>query len=217
MTTELFEAIQKGDEPTVIRLIDQSPDLVNTVNSGGVSAVLWSKYVGQNAITALLIGRGAALDVFSAAACNATERLAALLDAYPASTNAHAPDGFQPLGLASFFGSFDAAKLLIERGAEVNSPSQNGMRVMPLHSAVAGNYLDIARLLLEHGAQVNITQADAFMPLHGAAQNGNAAMIRLLLDHDADPSLPAENGKMPLDYARESGDAEAITILSAVG
>lgn len=216
MSAELFEAIQHGDETTVKQLIDQSPDLVNAVNDRGVSAVLWSKYVGQIAITSLLIECGARLDVFSAAACDATDTLATLLDANPASANAYAADGFQPLGLASFFGSFDAAKLLIERGAQINNPSKNGMRVMPLHSAVAGDYVDIAKLLLEHGAQVNVTQADAFMPLHGAAQNGNVAIIRLLLGYGADTSVTAENGKTPLDYARESGNAEAVALLSSV-
>src|ERR671927_17008 len=77
------------------------------------------------------------LDVFEAAALGRTERLRELLAADPAAANAWADDGFQPLGLASFFGHADAVRLLLAHGAEVNSASRNQMKVMPLHSAAA--------------------------------------------------------------------------------
>src|SRR5439155_4037813 len=51
--------------------------------------------------------------------------------------NAWAEDGFQPLGLASFFGHVDTARVLVEGGADVNSASRNDFKVMPLHSACA--------------------------------------------------------------------------------
>ena len=57
------------------------------------------------------------LDVFEAAALGRTERLRELLNAEPGLANAWAEDGFQPLGLASFFGNVDAARLLVEHGA----------------------------------------------------------------------------------------------------
>src|SRR6266540_5996380 len=83
------------------------------------------------------------LDVFEASALGRTERLRELLDTDPPLANAWADDGFQPLGLASFFGHVDAARLLVERGAEVNSASRNAMKVMPLHSAVAAGNSEV--------------------------------------------------------------------------
>ena len=67
-----------------------------------------------------------------------------LLDEDPSLANAWAEDGFQPLGLASFFGHVEAARLLVERGAEVNSASRNDFKVMPLHSAAATGDPEVA-------------------------------------------------------------------------
>jgi ankyrin repeat protein len=116
------------------------------------SELLQAVYRGDQA-------RAEELDVFEAAAVGRTERLRELLDEDPSLANAWAEDGFQPLGLASFFGHVDAVRLLLERGADVNSPSRNEMKVMPLHSAAAtqhpGARYELAKLLLEHGADPN--------------------------------------------------------------
>ena len=120
-----------------------------------MSDVLAAIYRGDREEAARLAG-GKELDVFEAAALGRTERLEELLDADASLANAWADDGFQPLGLASFFGHVDAARLLVGRGAEVNSASRNAMKVMPLHSAAATRDADlryaIAELLLEAGA-----------------------------------------------------------------
>jgi ankyrin repeat protein len=129
------------------------------------------------------------LDVFEASALGRTERVCELLDADPALANAWADDGFQPLGLASFFGNADAARLLVERGAEVNSASRNAMKVMPLHSAAAAQdpvvRHEIAQLLLEAGADPNARQQDEYTPLMAADQHGDARLRDLLVEHGA--------------------------------
>jgi uncharacterized protein len=129
------------------------------------------------------------LDVFEASALGRTERVRELLDADPALANAWADDGFQPLGLASFFGNADAARLLVERGAEVNSASRNAMKVMPLHSAAAAQdpvvRHEIAQLLLEAGADPNARQQDEYTPLMAADQHGDARLRDLLVEHGA--------------------------------
>src|SRR5262249_56181396 len=83
------------------------------------------------------------LDVFEASALGDTERVRELVSSDPELANAWAEDGFQPLGLASFFGHEDTARALVERGAEVNSPSRNPMKGMPLHSAAAAQDPDV--------------------------------------------------------------------------
>jgi ankyrin repeat protein len=129
------------------------------------------------------------LDVFEASALGRTERVSELLDADPSLANSWADDGFQPLGLASFFGHPDAARLLVERGAEVNSASQNAMKVMPLHSAAAAQDPDvryeIAKLLLEAGADPNARQQDEYTPLMAADQHRDERLRTLLVAHGA--------------------------------
>ena len=77
----------------------------------------------------------------------------------------------------------ESAQYLINAGARVNSPSQNGMKVTPLHSAAAGRHTVIVKLLLEHDADPNALQEGGFTPLHAAAQNGNVQTTHILLFH----------------------------------
>jgi ankyrin repeat protein len=153
-----------------------------------MSDVLQAIYRGD-AGEAERLAAGRELDVFEASALGRMERLRELLDEDPSLANAWAGDGFQPLGLASFFGHVDAARLLVERGAEVNSPSRNPMKVMPLHSAAAAQdphvRYEIATLLLEAGADPNARQQDEYTPLMAADQHGDQRLRELLVEHGA--------------------------------
>ena len=154
-----------------------------------MSEVLQAVYQRDQARVDELLAREPELDVFEAAAVGRTERLLELLDDDPALANAWAEDGFQPLGLASFFGRVDAARLLVEHGAEVNSASRNDFKVMPLHSAAATGdpeaRYELAKLLLEHGADANARQQDDFTPLMAADQHGDERLRSLLVEHGA--------------------------------
>jgi uncharacterized protein len=155
------------------------------------SELLLAIYRGDEAAADEILAGDPELDVFEAAATGRTERLRELLDDDPTLANAWAADGFQPLGLASFFGHPEAVALLLERGAEVNSPSRNNMKVMPLHSACAARDADvryaIAKLLLEHGADPNTRQGQdgEFTPLMEADQNKDERLRELLVQHGA--------------------------------
>jgi ankyrin repeat protein len=135
------------------------------------------------------LAAGRELDIFEASALGCTGRVRDLVDADPSLANAWADDGFQPLGLASFFGHAETARVLVEHGAEVNSASRNPMRVMPLHSAAAAQDPDvryeIAKLLLDAGADPNARQQDDYTPLLAADQHGDARLRDLLVAHGA--------------------------------
>jgi ankyrin repeat protein len=154
-----------------------------------MSELLQAIYRGDQARADELLAADPELDVFEAAAVGRTERLGDLLDEDPSLANAWAEDGFQPLGLASFFGHLDAARFLVERGAEVNSASRNDFEVMPLHSAAATVDPDVryelAKLLLEHGADPNARQQDDFTPLMAADQHEDERLRALLVEHGA--------------------------------
>lgn len=213
---DLIQAVQSGDRQAVTRIAAAQPELAGGRSESGLPLPLMALYYGQSEIADLLAGYAGDLDLFTAAALGKTERAAQILDEEPGRVNAFAGDGFQALGLACFFGRVETARLLIERGAAVNSPSRNPMQVMPLHSAVAAGQLAIAQLLLDAGADPNARQADAFAPLHGAAQNGDAAMLRLLIERGADPRAASAQGKTLLDFARESGKPEAVALIEEV-
>ena len=153
------------------------------------SEVLQALYTGDQAKADELLKANPQLDIFEAAAVGKTDRVGELLGGDPSLANAWAKDGFQPLGLASFFGHVDTARALVEAGAEVNSASRNDFKVMPLHSACAASdaqtRYELAQLLLEHGADPNARQQDEFTPLMEARQNKDERLEQLLVEHGA--------------------------------
>jgi len=139
---ELFDAIAAGEVETVRRLVSDDATLAGCRNDDGVSARMLARYHGQTEIVGVLVDAGPELDVFEAAALGADERLDELLAHDRALVKARSADGFTPLHLASFFGHPQAARLLVERGADVADVARNELKVQPLHSAAAARQLE---------------------------------------------------------------------------
>ncbi|HLF26637.1 MAG TPA: ankyrin repeat domain-containing protein [Anaerolineae bacterium] len=216
-TTELLEAVKAGHTARVQELLAADPALVNAQDESGNSAVLLAAYYGRQLILDVLLAHDVALNVFEAAASGNRDRVKALVEDDPARVNAFAHDGYTPLGLASFFGHLAVAEYLVAQGAEVNRASQNKMRVMPLHSALATRQVDIARLLIAHGAEVNVAQQDGFTPLHEAAQNGQEDMVALLLEHGAHIDAKRDDGETALSIAVAEGYTPIAELLRRHG
>lgn len=215
MSAKFFKAIQHGDRETVGQMIAANPKLLHAKARNGLSPILAAAYYRQPEIADMLADHTVAISIFEAAATGRTKQIVLFLAKQPELVNAYAPDGFQPLGLASFFGHQEAVEYLLKAGAWVNAPSKNEQRVAPLHSAVASGYIDIAYRLLEAGADPNLRQQGDFTPLHAAAQNGQIEMIRLLLNYGADLQVRNKAGKTALDLAAEKGHTLATAILRA--
>ncbi len=154
--------------------------------------LLQALYRGDRAGVAELLAADPKLDVFEAAAFGRTDRLRELLDEDPSRANAFGGDGFHPLGLACFFGHLEAARLLLDRGAEVNTLSTNEhVQTAAIHAAAAAEGKDeatryeLVKLALEHGADSNLEQGGGFRAIDAARQNGDARVEQLLLEHDA--------------------------------
>lgn len=154
-----------------------------------------------------------ALTIFEAAATGRLNHIIRLLAREPELVNAYAKDGFQPLGLACYFGHLEAAQYLVKAGAALNSPSRNGIRAAPIQSAAAAGHVDIVRMLLEHQADPNVREQGGYTPLHVTAQNGDEAMVRVLLYGGADLNARSNDGKIPLDLANEKGHTGTARIL----
>jgi uncharacterized protein len=215
--TSFVEAVKAGDLAGIAELLEQDPSLIEARRPDGPSPVLLAAYHGHPEMARLLADKSAGLDIFEASAAGRLDRVAELAGERPALVNAHANDGFQPLGLAAFFGHTDIVDFLLSSGAAVNSPSRNAQHVMPLHSAAAGAHLAIARLLLEHGADVNAVQEGGFVPLHSAAQNGQIEMVTLLLARGAAVGAQTSDGRTALAFALEAGHTRVAELLRQNG
>jgi ankyrin repeat protein len=153
-----------------------------------VTQLLDALYRGENERVSELLAETPELNVFEAAAFGRTDRLQELLAQDPESANAYGDDGFQPLGLACFFGHVDAARLLLDHGADPNTLARNEhIQTNALHAAAASENkspkvrYELCALLLERGADPSIPQGGSdFRAIDAARQDGEAELERLL-------------------------------------
>jgi uncharacterized protein len=159
-----------------------------------VSEILQALYRGEE-VRARDLAQSAELDVFEAAALGETTRVRALLDQDPTRANAFGEDGFHPLGLACFFGNVEAARALLEHGADVDALSRNEhIQTAAIHAAAASNEAgadedaryELVKLVLDHGADPNLRQAGGFRAIDAARQNGDARVEQLLRERGAE-------------------------------
>ena len=157
-----------------------------------LSPLMQALYEGKPELARELAAARSDLDVFEAAAIGDVDRLRALLDEDPSLATAWSDDGFTPLHFAAFFGHPAAARLLAERGADLEARSTNeqfALDARPLHSAAAAGEREVCEVLLDAGADVNAVQHGGYTALLEARQSGNEELAQLLLERGADPTV----------------------------
>jgi ankyrin repeat protein len=204
---ELFDAIEARNVERVRRLLDEEPAHATSRDQNGVSALMQALYRFDLALVDAVKAHVTDLDVFEAAAFGDLDRLTAVLDADPGSVTVYSGDGFTPLHFAAFFGRFEAAQLLLARGAEVNALGRGWMTGTAMHSAVSRSQADVVRILLDAGADPNVRQSAGWTPLHSSAANGDLTSVELLLDAGADPTAVNDEGRSVMDLAEEGADS----------
>jgi ankyrin repeat protein len=175
----LIQIIKEGDVERVKAILDEAPFLASARLPDGESPVMAALYRGHREVVAALLDAGADVDVFAAAATGRTDDLRRALTEAGA-VNAYAYDGWTPLHLAAFFGRTDAARILLDAGADVHAVSRNSLTNTPLHAAAAGKHSDVALLLLAHGAKSSTDDAGGYTPLEIATQNQLGAVIEAM-------------------------------------
>jgi RNA polymerase sigma factor (sigma-70 family) len=155
------DAAAIGDTERVAEVLSETPGILDTFSGDGFTAVGLAAHFGQLPALRLLLARGAEVNLVS-----------------------RHPIGVTALHGALFGRQLEAAKLLIEAGADVRA--RRGGRGWPR----AG-----------------------YTPLHYAARYALVAVVPLLFERGADRDAKADDGSTPLDAARESGDGEALRLL----
>jgi ankyrin repeat protein len=158
-----------------------------------VTELLEALYSGQQERVAELLARKPELNVFESAAFGQDGRLEELLRQDPHLANAYGPDGFQPLGLACFFGQVGAARLLLAAGADPNTLARNEhIQTSALHAAAASEHktpeerYELCELLLDRGADPNLPQPGGFRAIDAARQDGDERLEQLLVERGAE-------------------------------
>ena len=212
MSAEFFHAIKQGNRDEVERRLNLDPSLIH-LKEDGLSPIMVAAYQHQPEIASFLADKTVAINIFEASATGKINNIIRLLARDPQLVNEYAEDGFQPLGLACYFGHLDSAEYLVKAGAPINSSSRNDLKAAPIQSATAAGHEKIVKALLQLGADPNVREQGGFTPLHTAAQNGDDEMIRTLLFGGADLMLTSDNGKSAIDLAMEAGHEKATLLL----
>ena len=115
-------------------------------------------------------------------------------------------------------GHLEAARLLINRGADVDVCHDEGST--PLMAAAQGGKTEIVRLLLDSGAKADHQMATkGWTALMLATQWGHVDTARALLECGADRSVRDADGETALDWLerhKASGDEAARAKLRAL-
>ena len=215
MSAKLFKEIQKGNIGKVEQMLRKSPDLILARDKNKLSPLMVAMYSHETELADLFLERMVVLSVYEAAATGRMKHLISSLARKPELVNAYSEDGYQPLGLAAYFGQEEVVAYLIKAGAELSSPSKNKLEVTPLQSAVAGNHLEITRMLIEAGASPNVQDRDGYTPLHTAAQNGNVELVHSLLFGGADSEARSKKKETALDMALKAGHKQVAQLLNS--
>lgn len=209
-----FDAVRSGDEETVARALDKDPTLIRATSPYGLRPLLEAGLAGQRSLVALLLERGAPVDLGDAAALGRLDLLETALSAAPHALDSAGQGGWTPLHLAAYAGESGTTRRLLEAGAQTSVIAENSERNSPLHAALAGKGdLQVVRILLEAGARPDAPASRGVTPLHLAASRGDLEAITLLMEAGARPEA-MEDGRTPADLARERGHPEVSEHLS---
>lgn len=182
----LNQAVKNADMQKVKQLLASgaNPSLRDTFHSGYTAlhiASLNSNEPSQKDIVAYLISSGAGLNI---------------------------EDGFgnTPLNLLLYKkGNPEIAKLLIEKGADVNSVGFEG--ITPLASAVSLGNKEVIKALIAKGANANKKDSNGLSPLMNAAKDalitGDTGIMEILISGGADVNAKDNNGNTILTRIKE--------------
>lgn len=151
--------------------------------------------------------------MMAAARENDTVSLEKLLKS-PRSPNTRDAEGQTPLHHAAEHGHVEPMRLLLEAGAEIDTPSKT-----PLHAAVESGHLEAVRFLVQNGAQKDVLDDFGCTPLGLAVQNEHLDLVRFLVEEGAnkDELFNKRHGTTALHIEAESGNLDMVRFLVAIG
>ena len=124
--------------------------------------------------------------------------------------------GRTPLSLAARYGHLSVLRLLLARGADVESRDTH-YGLTPLLWACSFNHMNACSILIRAGADINDHMA-ASTPLVTAVATASLDLVKLLLESGADPNVVGQSfGRPALYYAVANAHVSAVKLLLDCG
>lgn len=223
-STPLHLATERHLKPLAELLLGRRSTNVNAKDEDQYTALHWAAQNGDEAITRLLLDRGAAINEVDGqgrtpahVACqHGQENVIRVLLSRGADVQIKGKDNWTALHLAAWQGHLGIVKLLVKQaGANVNGQTTDGRT--SLHLASQRGQYRVARILIELGVDVHRTSAGLNTPLHVAAETGHTSTSRLLIKHRADIHARNALGLTPLHLASQQGHLATVKMLIEEG
>ncbi|KAM3869105.1 receptor-interacting serine/threonine-protein kinase 4 [Diretmus argenteus] len=223
-STPLHLATEKHMKPLAELLLGRRSTYVNAKDEDQYTALHWAAQNGDEAITRLLLDRGAAINETDGqgrtpahVACqHGQENVIRVLLSRGADVRVRGKDNWTALHLAAWQGHLGIVKLLVKQaGADVDGQTTDGRT--PLHLASQRGQYRVARILIELGADVHMMSTGANTPLHVAAETGHTSTSRLLVKHRADIQAQNAQGLTALHLASQRGHLPTVKMLIEEG
>lgn len=222
--TSLMLAARSGSSETATHLIETGADINATENGFGQTALMVAAGLDRADVVKLLMQRGADWKIASSIAD--LKALTMTIDDGTGRPQQQAPSGgvagvtrgyryneligtqggLTALNFAARQGSANAARAMVEAGADANLVSP-GDQASPLLTALINGHFDLAAYFLEKGANPNLVSDAGVSPLYAVINvqwapiaaypqpraylqqsHGYLDMLKLLLDKGADPN-----------------------------
>jgi ankyrin repeat protein len=146
-----------------------------------------------------------ATEFFAALTAADVARATVLLNANPKLATTSDKNNYPPLYSVVQSGSVELAKLLLDKGADVNNAGRSGGYGLPLIQAVQNNKKELVALFLERGADPNKSDRwGNYSPLFSAIERNNKEITALLIDKGADLNKNNSQGYSPLTQALQN-------------
>jgi ankyrin repeat protein len=152
----------------------------------------WAEQPNNDLLNSLRRPWGTAL--YYAALCGFSDLAEHLIITRAEDANARCGRRGSPLHAAVHMGHLDTARVLLDRGADVNLDNLYQYGGTALVTAYDRGNLEAMALLLEHGADPDAQHDDCGSISHDAACEGNVEVMELLLRHGADVHIRSTDG-----------------------
>jgi ankyrin repeat protein len=193
--TLLMAAVRAGSADSVQLLIERGANVNAAEPDLSQTALMWAARENNPAIMRALLTAGAKVDIATRVGLKPAVRPPGAgggshgvgivrSGVPPQGEQLPAPGGMTSLLFASRDGLLDAARVLVEAGADLNKADPNG--ITPLMMAITNGKLSVAQFLLDRGADPNATDWYGRTPLWAAVEIRNLDLRSTATDNGID-------------------------------